>query len=737
MTDRKSHHILAVIALAAAVFLAYSNSLGGTWALDDIVARRHVNFTDLLAVAGVRRVAYLTFLVNQYLGPFEPLYYRLINILIHFANTVLVYVLAYKTILLTQKDDGSGGKTRLQPRGGKTAFGTALIAASVFGLHPLNINAVSYIVQRMTSLAAFFSLLALLSYIVGAKARGRTASGVAYALSCLFYIAGVFSKENAIMAVPLVALYDYVFISRFDTGFFRKRFLAIIALSAVTLIFISQYGQLRSFSSDLIGIMKNIGKPFPERSWMAVDIYWTPVQHLLTEFRVVSRYLLLFIAPLPGLLVFDWWSFPVSTGIASPLATLISIAFIAGLVAFAIWKMKRLPFLSFGILWYLVAISLESFFAMGLDLYFEHRNYLPLAGLIMGIVGQIVASSEMRQRTAITVAVIVSLLLGSLTYARNYVWKDSVALWRDAASKNPDNIRALMSLGNAYLLSSDMPDAERSYIKVVQLSGMKRRVNFFNDGAYSLGMIYLMKGELPKAKELIDKFDRIIESYRTKILRGYYHSQSGDYDRAIADYESVMDTVSEGSTDRVVLYTLLGDAYRGKGLSDRAIEYYHKAVAGDPLFSSAYYGIGAAYMAKRDIETASLYYTKTLQLDPENSLALADMADVLLIKKTDPERALEYARRSISQTPFFYQPYLTMANILTVLGREKEAAEFYERAVQHHMPDYMLPYNKARAYYLKGDEVKVRYYLSELRKFRNLPEYIQVVLSRNGASRRS
>jgi hypothetical protein len=463
-----SRHLVALAAIGIAIFLAYANSLNGTWAMDDIVVKKSVGISDINDLIGFRKIASLTFLLNQSIAPFSPANFRLLNILIHIFNTALVYVLAFKTVILRSKEteerslketDGVAG---ISFSAEDQAFPAALLSGVVFGLHPLNINAVAYIVQRMTSLATLFVLLALLVYISAARSA-KTVKAFAFYLLCGgFIVLGIFSKENAVLAVPLILLYDYLFISKFNGKAFRKRVLVFFGIGLVSVGLVSYSLGLHSAFLDVLRSFLNPNVPLTEKGWMAVDVSWTPLQHILTEFRVLSRYLFLFFVPLPRFLVFDWWGFPLSQGISEPITTLLSMIALLSLFTFSVWKIKRFPMLSFGILWYLIAVSLESFFAPGLDLYFEHRNYLPLSGFIIGVIGQVVMSykGKIRTSTLWPIALILCLVLGSLTFSRNFVWKDSLTLWSDTLKKNPSNLRAMMAMGNTYLASAELQEQQ-------------------------------------------------------------------------------------------------------------------------------------------------------------------------------------------------------------------------------------------------------------------------------------
>jgi tetratricopeptide (TPR) repeat protein len=252
------------------------------------------------------------------------------------------------------------------------------------------------------------------------------------------------------------------------------------------------------------------------------------------------------------------------------------------------------------------------------------------------------------------------------------------------------------------------------------MSSKDRRPAFLNASVYRLGLTYLFEGNLHEAKNLITDMEQTIDSYQLRILKGFYKASSGDPDEAIKLYNEILPETRGADTPAV--HTLLGDAFREKELWDRAIEHYQQALSRDLSFSAAYYGMGVSYMGKRDITSADYCFKKTLSLDPNNVLALSDTADLMLIQHQSPEDALIYAQRAVAKSPPFYQPYLTMGNVLLVLGREKDAEGFYRKAVEHGLSDYMVPFSKARAYYMKGDITQAKYYISELKRYRNLPE---------------
>lgn len=713
-------HLAALFLLSLSVLLAYSGSINGTWALDDFLANRPVGITHLRDLLGFRKIAYLTFLFNQSLAAFSPANFRLFNIAVHIFNVFLIYVLAWKTARLLpgkpDKTDNSLSSSEMR------AFYAAVLSGAVFGLHPLNINAVAYIVQRMTSLATLFALLALISYMTASQAEYRSKRFLMYALSAFFIVLGIFSKENAVMAVPLILLYDYVFISGNNyKRFFRK----MAGVAGIFILIIAPVSWFLKFHLTFVNIAQtflNFNQPFKNAAWTAVDVYWTPFQHILTEFRVVAMYLFLVLFPLPQFLVFDWWGFPVSKGLMEPVTTLLSAVVLLSLLVFSLWKIKRFPMLSFGILWYFLAISLESFIALGSDLYFEHRNYLPLAGLLIGIVGQLtlLVNRESVVKRFWIAGVFTCLVLGSLTFTRNYVWKDSVVLWGDTVRKTQGNLRALVALGSAYVKQSDFVTATKIYEEAVEAAEKAGAPFFLSEALRNLGMAELFLGELEAAQKTITLMERkAADNNKTEILRGFYSSLGGDYERSLEILHRILPDL--GDMDRVVVYTLLGDTYRRKGLTEDAINNYREALKLDPVFSAAYYGIGSSYLRAGKPEEALENLKKTLALDPNNVLALSDMADIMLIRKEPVARAYEYANRAVSLSPSFYQPYLMMGNVLLVKGEEGAAEGFYKKAAEHSAAGYRIAFNKSRAWYLRGNRGKAIYYLESCLAMEALP----------------
>jgi protein O-mannosyl-transferase len=713
-----SLHILATVLISAVICLAYSSSFKGIWALDDSLFNQPLGFRSMLEYTNFRKISYLTFAFNQIINPNDPLNFRLFNVIIHILNSMLVYVLA----LITLRSAGDKEMSR------ELCFSVAFISAALFALHPLNINAVAYIIQRMASLATFFVLLSVISYILARKAAGTAGRIILYGLCGFCIVLGVLSKENAVMAVPLILLYEYIFLAKFDKKIFLKKAFLFLAIGVCVFFAISFFIPVHKIIADIAKLFLNFNEPLTWKGWMSIDVSWSPLQHILTELRVVSRYVFLFFLPLPKFLVFDWWGYPLSQSLFDPMSTFFSLFFIGGSAAFAILAIKKFPYVSFGILWYFIAISLESFIAVGADLYFEHRNYLPLTGLCFGVVAQTFIFFRDRVRSKYVVWIIFFLLstvLGFLTFQRNLIWKDPITFWDDVAQKAPDNPRAVYVIANSYFALTDFRNAETFYRKSIQISADMGSNRYALESLYGLGFMYIILERGEEAREVMNTLERIFRrTYQLLILQGLYNALTHDYKGAIEKYDEVLQlpTREMNVRQRATLFSLRGDAYRTAGAVNQATENYKEALELLPSFPSAYHGLAKLEMLKRNYGLAEEHLKTTLVFAPYNFMALSDMANLILLRGGELDKARYFAQKAVALNPPVYQPYLIMGTILLASGQDKEAEASYAGAEKFRAPAYQLVFNKAWAYSLRGDREQQLRYLRELLGLKDVPD---------------
>lgn len=689
-----SRHII-ILLLPIVILAVFYNSLNGTWAMDDAYISNFLSAPHLLSLkADFRKVSYLSFYLNSLYLPQEAFYYRLVNLFFHSLNSILVYIFAFLAFVRF--------KTIKKP------VLASFIVALIFALHPINNTSVVYIIQRMTLLSAFFVLLSIIFYIKAEEEKRPFYSISLKILSLLMILFGVFAKENALVAIPLIILYITFFS---DSNILKSKGQLFIIIGITMVLIITFY--LLNLSNTLVALIRTFLHPFEpirQEGWTAIDVYWTPAQHFLTETRVLMDYLLSIFMPLPQLFVFDSWGYPISESLLKPISTLFSSIIFVILMFVAIKYRKYYPLLSFAILWFFLAISLESFIAVGSDLYFEHRNYIPLIGLLIGLIGHISSNEKVANR-AIFVLIPFIVLLIFTTIKRNEVFHDSISLWNDTIQKAPYNLRAKIALGNAYFKNFQVDKAIQSYDGVLAHERINKSPTFMLDALYLKGMGSIYLGRFDKTQEILETMERLpYKSIKGILLRS---AKDLAIDNPLSAEQALIQIKKDlRGINLLVGLIILGDAYRASGKKDKAIETYRTVLEIDALNASAYYGIAKTYLSFGQKENALAYLMKCLQIEPQNVFAFTDLSDIFLISG-DYDKAFMYAEKALTLKTPFYKPALAMANVLLIKGHDIDAEKWYQEAINLDSPKYLIPFSKARVYLISKNEKKANFFLRQ------------------------
>ena len=192
------------------------------------------------------------------------------------------------------------------------------------------------------------------------------------------------------------------------------------------------------------------------------------MERVLTEPRILLHYILWIFIPLPSLMGLYHDDIPISEGLINPPMTLAAILFLTAACYFA-WKNRRTrPSIAFAIGWFLVGHSMEST-VIPLEIVFEHRNYLPMAGLLIGV-GALAANTTFHSRNPrLTLAICLAMLtlLAGATAQRNYSWRSPISLALDSARNHPNSPRSLYEAGRAVMFAASQgSDAEKLYAKI-------------------------------------------------------------------------------------------------------------------------------------------------------------------------------------------------------------------------------------------------------------------------------
>jgi tetratricopeptide (TPR) repeat protein len=435
--------IAAVAAVFAVTALCYWPSLSGPFIFDDapnlelIGVRGGIDSFDAFvefvssAQAGPlgRPLSLASFVADSRTWPADPLPFKITNLLLHFVNGLLILFLA-KAILALHVDR-------------RTAWRLAVVCMAIWMIHPLLVSTTAYIIQRMTQLASLFVLTGLLSYIHGRKMLdsqpGRGWAWIVLGMGVSGFLA-VFSKESGVL-LPLYALVVEVTVFNHAT-LARRRKAALLVLLLVPALAMPAYVAL-----NWEGLHASFEfRPFSMR------------ERLLTQAVILVEYLKQVFAPSLSALGIIHDDFPVSRSLLNPATTLVSLLIIITAIAGALWQRRRWPVVSFGILWFFAGHSLEAG-PMPIELYFEHRNYLPLIGPVIAVCSLLPLVPRRFGRHAYIGVALFLCFEAIVTWQSAKLWGDAELMMRVTAVHRPDSLRMQQYAGNQYILAGQFEQA--------------------------------------------------------------------------------------------------------------------------------------------------------------------------------------------------------------------------------------------------------------------------------------
>jgi hypothetical protein len=334
---------------------------------------------------------------------------------------------------------GIPGRLRRAPlplEGGENIFWPAIAAlygAGAWLLHPLLVSTTLYIVQREAMLPATFVLIAILGWIASrsALARGHIKRGLAgmAASAWLCTALAVLSKANGALLPLLLLLVEWIVLAprrpMTDASTHRWYRRAVVVFLVVPSALVIAY---------LLSLLPgSLAAPIGARGW-------STAQRLLTDPRVLTDYLRLLFAPQAHSSGLFNDAFPISTDWLHPASTVPCIVLVVALIGAGFALRKKHPVIALALLFYFTAQLMESGW-IPLELYYEHRNYLP-AMLLFWPVGIGLTRPGLLRGVRIACAAGIVLTLSVLTFQRATLWGDGLRQARVWAAINPDSARA-------------------------------------------------------------------------------------------------------------------------------------------------------------------------------------------------------------------------------------------------------------------------------------------------------
>ncbi len=618
-----------VILLCCLGIVIYSNSLNNSFHFDDVSSIvKNLNIKNLSKLRLIwdfwptRFITYLSLAFNYHLHQLRVFGYHLFNLAIHLCTTILVWWFTLLTFATpAMKNDKITKHTNL----------IAFLVAAMFVSHPIQTQAVTYIVQRATSLAALFYLLSLCLYIKSRaleieKNDSKQSHNFYYLASLIAASVGMFTKEIIITLPLAIVVYELCFL-KMRAGLNWRKILPffIISLTIPLTMLVTKsvnFGEMRRVSE--YSYSPNI----------------SPWSYLLTQFRVIITYLRLLFIPLNQNLDYDY---PIAKTLLEP-ATFVSFLFLVVILIIAIRIFYRYRLVSFAIFWFFLILLLESSIFPIQDVIFEHRLYLPMLGYSIFLISVMYYLFKNRN-IGIIILILITSGYAILTYGRNFAWQDDLILCKDILRKSPRKPRSYVHLGNAYTQKKMYSQAIDSLIKAIEIAPN------YSDAYYNLGAVYYEKGDFDKAIFYLSKAIQIDPvDFEAYYYRGASFSYKKEYGKAISDFSQALHI----NPKYIASYGALANAYNAINKNNEAIILYNKAISVNPdivelyiyaaVFhgnignhkeaidlckkaikikpnsSDAYFNLGCAYGNMGNFNEAIKSFQKAIAIDPSSAL---------------------------------------------------------------------------------------------------------------------
>ncbi|MCF8084930.1 MAG: tetratricopeptide repeat protein [Deltaproteobacteria bacterium] len=633
---------MALIVLVAVAI--YSNIYSVPFVLDDtyqIEENPDIRDFDLFLSPKVlfypRPLGMFSFALNYRFGKMDLFGYHLVNVLIHIANGFLVYFLTIGICKGLSNRCLFPNFRYAQSQHSAIPL-MALFTALIFIAHPIQTQAVTYLSQRFTSMAAMFYFLSILFYIkarfivkdddVTLKGRKIIGPSAYFFGAVLCGVLAFLSKQNTASLPGAVLLVEYLLFDRTWQGWKKKLlwFGPIFFLMGLFILYVSgifrQGVQFGTLLEDVSGILRA----------PATDVgRWV---YFCTQLNVIVIYIRLLFLPVGQNLDY---MYPFKAGFFDGYTPL-ALFFLMAIGALGVWNIRKRPVISFGIFWFFITLSIESSFFPIKDALFEHRLYLPMFGFAIVVTYMVFWLLSVHRYWLFAVSMLIVISLGTATYMRNRVWQSSVSLWSDSVSKAPKNYRAHINLGYALKQKGRFKDAIFHYQKALRME--PRFVPVHNN----LGVAMAQQGNLEKA------FYHFTEALRLR---------PGDSE-ALTNY---------------------GQALMQKGDIKGAVIYFKKALRSSPRNAKAHNNFGIALAHQGNLKKAIVHFSRAAEIEPHNAKIQRNLGQAFMLEGQLPKAVRHYAA-AVRINPGDAQTHSTLGIVLMRQGNTDGAIAHFTKALK-------------------------------------------------------
>jgi len=651
--------------------LGYCGSLNGPFIFDDITSiteNEHIRQLWPLSqslsapsqsTAAGRPVVCFSLAVNYAIGGLNVLGYHLLNVALHMASTLLLLGIIRRTLL----------SPKLGGRFEQAAPWLATTSATLWMLHPLQTEAVTYVIQRTELFMAFFCLLTFYCVIRGWASSRRRLWFTAGVVACVL---GMASKE-VMGAVPvLILVYDRVFVSPdWKTVWRRDRLL---------------HGGLAATWFILAWLIADA----PRGETVGIDLGIRPLDYLATQAGVILYYLRLCFWPHPLVITYDDW--PVASISQAIPQGLVILLLLMG----AFWALRRASWIGFlGAWFFLILAPTSSFVPIISEMAAERRMYLPLAAVVVLAVmsahtfsnivfGRLAVPATWRRGLNVGLVATASGVLCYATIVRNHDYRSSEAIWADAVAKRPNSVYARNDLGLVLGEQGRLDEAISEYREALRIAPGYALAH------YNLGFALTLQNKLDEAITHYSEALRLKPAFvKARTNLGIVLALQGKLDEAVAQFLEALRIQPVYGEAR---YNLAGVLVRQERF-DEAIAHYAEYVRIEPTNTKARGHLGRALAHQGRLDEAITQFSDALRISPVDPDLLSSLASALGERGRYAE-AIQSYQEVLRINPDSAEAHNGLGIALARTDRPREALEQFQEAVRL-KPDWAPALNAA------------------------------------------
>lgn len=597
-------HLFAILVVTIAI---YSNSVNGAFVADDvsfvkenIAIRSLANIPDFFLspkslAAGdsewgtiiYRPLRTASFAVDYALFGLKPFGYHVVNLVLHMASTVSLYFIVLGLFNIA---------------------GVAFLSALLFAVHPVHIEAVSWIASRADLIGMVLFNLSFLSYMRYKEVRGKTWLIGSLALSFLAYI----GKETMVFLPGLIILYDYATRNRrpiLDT------IKANIGSWVLFTIVCAVYMVIR---------MSITGRMSTNQGWWGGTAY----SNFLMMAEATAAYIRLMV--LPYGFTFHYIIDPVYSIFAPKVV--VSLVVILASIVLIIYSHFRNRLVFFSLVWfYLGLVPIANIIPISFSMMAERYIYVPSAGPIIAagyglyrLYRYATERSPGLQRLAAGAIIVLVLIFSVQVVIRNDDYKDEFAFYSSAVAVSPDSPPSNKGLADQFYNRKEHSKAIDYYEKAIALDPG------YVEALLGEAVAYRETGELGKALAAAKKAALVEEKVASlkpknpliKFNLGNIYKEMGDLEAARAEWEAAVELNPEYSE----ALNHLGIYWQLKGDNAKALSMFERSLKANPFNAETQYNAALLYETNGEAEKARVHFKRFMVLaGPEYAYEVGEL----------------------------------------------------------------------------------------------------------------